>query len=257
MTCAKLKVVLWCVNTKIKNSIFCKVKTSQFSFGITSKHQCAIHAHMISNESSAKAHFGDDLYQNYIKTFLINSKEKIFKIGFDKNWKTYEKNFKYCRHCRIYNNESFNSSSFEQIPIQLKNESRLNNVLQHPTNINFFNRMQELQLDQPAPWLQYFNKNHSNYLDSNLGSTRSILANTFFGIKHVTGIGDCGFLYLMIAINFDKQISEIFQSQGHQTNFNMNPFKKKQKKKSKSSLNNIITTENIIAFKDSSCKCIH
>ena len=126
-------------------------------------------------------------------------------------------------------------------------------MLQHPTDIHFFNRIQELHLDQPAPCLQYPNKIHSNYLDSNLGSTRSILTNTFFEIKPVTGIGDCGFLCLMIAINFDKQISELFQSQVedfYQTNFNMNPFKKKQKKKSKSSLNNIIATENIMAFKE-------
>ena len=79
------------------------------------------------------------------------------------------------------------------------------------------------------------------------------MTNTFFGIKQVTDIGYCGFLSLMIAINSDKQILEIFQSQVeefYQTTFNMNPFKKQQEKKSKSSLNNIIATENIMAFKE-------
>ena len=74
-------------------------------------------------------------------------------------------------------------------------------MLQHPTNIHFFNTNQELQEDEPTSCLQYPNKTHSNYLDSNLGSTRSILTNMFFGIKQVTGKGDCGFLCLMIATN--------------------------------------------------------
>ena len=39
-------------------------------------------SHMIPNESDAKAYFGDDLYQNYIKTFLINIKEENIKDGF-------------------------------------------------------------------------------------------------------------------------------------------------------------------------------
>ena len=143
-------------------------------------------------------------------------------------------------------------------------------MLQHPTDIHFFNTILELQLDQPAPCLQYPNKTHLNYLDSNLGSTKSIITNTVFGIKQVIGIGDCGFLYLMIAINVDKQISEIFQSQVedfYQTKFIMSPLKKNQTKKFLSSLNNIIATKNIMTFKElfiqralhsksSSCKCM-
>ena len=224
--------------------------TCQISFGITNKHRCAIHTHTILNDSDTKQHFSDNSYQTYIKTFLNNSKEDNNKKGFWQEPENISQNFKYCRHCRIHEYIYFNSSSFEQIPIRLKNESSLNNMLQHPTDIHFFNRMQELHLDQPAPCLQYPNKIHSNYLDSNLGSTRSILTNTFFGIKEVTGIGDCGFLCLMIAINSDKQISELFQSQVedfYQSNFNMNPFKKQKKKKSKASLK---ATENIIAFKE-------
>ena len=201
--------------------------TCQISFGITSKHQYAIHTHMIPNKTDVKAHFGDDSYQNYIKNILINSKEENIKDGFWQEPENILRNFKYCRHCRIDENSSFNRSSFEQIPIQLKNESSLNNMLQHPADINFFNRIQELQLDQPAPCLQYPNKTHSNYLDSSLGSTKSILTNTFFGIKQVIGICDCGFSCLMIAINSDNQISEMFQSQAedfYQTNFHLNQF---------------------------------
>ena len=85
-------------------------------------------------------------------------------------------------------------------------------MLQHPTDIHFFNTIQELQLDQPALCLQYPNILHSNCLDSNLGRTKSMLTNTSFGIKQVKGIVDCGFLCLMIVINSDKPISELFQS---------------------------------------------
>ena len=118
--------------------------TCQISFDITSKHVGAIHTHMIPNKSDAKAHFGDDLYQNYIKTILINSKEENIKNDFWQKPENMPKNFKYCQLCMIYDNSSFNRSSFEQIPIRLKNESSFNNMLQHPTDINFFNRIQEL-----------------------------------------------------------------------------------------------------------------
>ena len=69
----------------------------------------------------------------------------------------------------------------------------------------------------------------------------------------MTGIGDRGFLCFMIVINSNKQILEIFQSQVedfYQTNFNINQFKKKQNKKSESSMNNMIATENIMEFKE-------
>ena len=119
---------------------------------------------MLAKENDTVAYFGDDLYKSHIKTFLTNSKEENIKSGFWPDPKNTSKNFKYCRHCRIYENKSFNSISFEQIPIRLKNKSSLNNMLQHPTDIDFFNRIQELQLDQPAPCLQYPNKTHLNYL---------------------------------------------------------------------------------------------
>ena len=69
-------------------------------------------------------------------------------------------NFKYCLYCKIYDDCFFNSSSFEQIPIGLKNESSLNNMLQHLTDTKFFNRIQ----DQAVPCLQCPNKTHSNNL---------------------------------------------------------------------------------------------
>ena len=68
---------------------------------------------MVPNESDAKAHFGDDSYQNYIKSLLINSKEENIKDDFWQELENISKNFKYCKHCRIYDNKSFNSSSFE------------------------------------------------------------------------------------------------------------------------------------------------
>ena len=36
---------------------------------------------MIPNELDAKAYFSDDLYQSYIKIFLINSKEENNEKG--------------------------------------------------------------------------------------------------------------------------------------------------------------------------------
>ena len=65
--------------------------TYQISVGITNKHQCAIYTHMIPNEMDAKAHFSDDSFQSYIKTFLINSKEENIKDGF---WQEPENNCK-------------------------------------------------------------------------------------------------------------------------------------------------------------------
>ena len=92
---------------------------------------------MIPHELDAKAHFSDDSYQTYIKTFLINSKEDNNDYGFWQEPGNISKTFKYCRHCRIYDNKYFNRSSFEQISIRLKNESSSNNMLQHPTDIHF------------------------------------------------------------------------------------------------------------------------
>ena len=123
------------------------------------------------------------IIQDYIKTFLINSKEENIKDGFWKEPENISKNFKYCRHCRIYENSSSNKSSFEKIAIRLKNESSFNSMLQHPTDIHFFNTVQESQVDKPAPCLQKPNKTHSNYLNSNLESSKSILTNKFLGIK--------------------------------------------------------------------------
>ena len=45
-------------------------------FGITNKHQYAIHTHMSTNASDAKTYFSDDSSQNCIEIFLINSKEE-------------------------------------------------------------------------------------------------------------------------------------------------------------------------------------
>ena len=56
--------------------------------------------------------------------------------------------FKYCQYCRIYDNNSFNSSSFQQITIRHKTETNFNNMLQHLTDISFFNTIKELQLDK-------------------------------------------------------------------------------------------------------------
>ena len=103
--------------------------TCQTNFGIFNKHRCAIHTHMIAKENDTKAYFGDDLYKGHIKTCLENSKEENIKSGFWPDPENISNNFKYCRHCRIYENKSFNSTSFEQIPIRLKNKSSLNNML--------------------------------------------------------------------------------------------------------------------------------
>ena len=91
--------------------------------------------------------------------------------------------------------------------------------------------MHELQLDQEVPCLQYKGKVHLKYLDSNLGSVKSILTNTFFGIKHVTGIGDCGFLCLMIGINSCKEISLKFNKNVEE--FYINELGKNRQKRQK------------------------
>jgi len=101
--------------------------------------------------------------------------------------------------------------------------------------------MHELKLDQEAPCFQYKDKVHSNYFDSNLGSVKSILTNTFFGIKHVTGIGDCGFLCLMIGINsckqrrlkFNKNVEEFYKNELRQNRQNRQNRQKRQKRQKK------------------------
>ena len=89
------------------------------------------------------------------------AKKKIIKMGFGKNRKTYRKTSNIVDIVGSMIISSLNSSSFKQIPIRLKNDSSLNSMLQHPTDIHFFNTIQELQLDQPAPCLQYPDKTHS------------------------------------------------------------------------------------------------
>ena len=133
----------------------------QISFGITSKHRCAIHSHMFTYTFNTKAHFSDNSYQNHMKIFLLNSKKEINQHSFWQKPEDISQNSKDCQHCRFYDNTSFNSSLFQQIPIWLKHESSLNNKLQHHTDINFFNRIQKLHLDQPAQCLQHPNKTHS------------------------------------------------------------------------------------------------
>ena len=80
----------------------------------------------------------------------------------------------------------------------------------HKIYIYYFNTVQELKLDHDAKCLQYPDQRHSNYLDSTLGNVKSLLTNIFFGIKQVTDIGDCGFVCLLIGINSDTIISNVF-----------------------------------------------
>jgi len=193
--------------------------TCQTGFGLTVYNRCNIHKFATFKKKPAL--ILDNQYRDYINSFLSDSKEENNeKSGF---WTDPEDicntNSKYCRHCRIYDGNNFVKSSFEQIPLQIKSHNQC--ILTHPTDMYFYNNMHELKLDQEAPCFQYEDKVHSNYFDSNLGSVKSILTNTFFGIKHVTGIGDCGFLCLMIGINsckerkskFNKNIGEFYKNE--------------------------------------------
>ena len=76
---------------------------------------------MLTNESDVKAYFGDNLYKNYIKIFLINRKEENNEDGLWQEWENMMHNFKSFQHCRTYDSSSFNASSIEQIPNRLKN----------------------------------------------------------------------------------------------------------------------------------------
>ena len=73
-------------------------------------------------------------------------------------------------------------------------------------------------LHEDQQCLQYPKQHHSYYLDSNLGSVKSLVTNTFFGLKDVAGSGDCGFLCLMIAINSDANVSRWFDNAVHEFN---------------------------------------
>ena len=210
--------------------------TCQTGFGLTVYNRCNIHKFATFKKKPAL--ITDNQYKTYINSFLSDSKEENNDTsGF---WADPEDicntNSKYCRHCRIYDGNNFVKSSFEQIPLQIKSHNRC--ILTHPTDMYFYNNMHELKLDQEAPCFQYEDKVHSNYFDSNLGSVKSILTNTFFGIKHVTGIGDCGFLCLMIGINsckeirlkFNKNVEEFYINE---LGKNRQKRQKKQKKQKK------------------------
>jgi len=228
--------------------------TCQISFGMTVNNRCAIHhfaAYRTKKYKTTK--INDTQYNKYIQDFLLKSKEENKN---DNNfWADPEnssKNFKYCRHCRIYNGTNFDKSSFEQLPLRIAQNQSLDCILTHPTDMYFFNNIHELKLDQVVKCIHYGNNKHSNYLDSNLGSVKSILTNTIFGIKHVTGIGDCGFLCLMIGINSFTTIKKQFKKQVedfYTDNFSLNLKRKRDK--------NIIPTENIEDLKRYSCRCIH
>ena len=51
---------------------------------------------------------------------------------------------------------------------------------------------------------------YSQYFDSNLGSVKSLLTNSFYRLKDVEGSGDCGFL--MVAINSDENTFRWFDN---------------------------------------------
>ena len=198
--------------------------TCQTGFGLTVNNRCNIHKFAINKKSPQ---ITDSQYKNYIKNFISKSKEENKDINvYSGFWADpqdiCDTKFKYCRHCRIYDGNDFDKSSFEQIPLRIKeNQSNDWCILTHPTDMYFYNNMHELQLDQDVLCFQYKKKLHSNYFDSNLGSVKSILTNTFFEIKHVTGIGDCGFLCLMIGINsckeirlkFNKNVEEFYKNE--------------------------------------------
>ena len=77
----------------------------------------------------------------------------------------------------------------------------------HVNNMMIFNITKDLGLHENQQCLQYPKQQHSYYLDSNSWSVKSLLTNTFFGLKVVAGSGNCEFLCLMIAINSDENLS--------------------------------------------------
>ena len=100
----------------------------------------------------------------------------------------------------------------------MNNKTSLNFITTHVNDMMFFNITKDLGLHEDQQCLQYPKQHHSHYLDSNLGSVKSLLTNTFFGLKDVAGSGDCGFLCLMIAINSDENVSTRFDNAVHEFN---------------------------------------
>ena len=72
-------------STHICGTSLCMI--CQITFGITNKHQYAIHTCMSTKVSDATTYFSDDSYQNYVKIFLSKAKKKISKRDFGKNRK--------------------------------------------------------------------------------------------------------------------------------------------------------------------------
>ena len=179
----------------------------QMSFGLTYKHRCVVHSHKAT--ASPNTLIGDKTYLTHIEKFLSDSTEK--SINSSKFWNdpyNVSKHYKYCRHCRIYDVKEEESKNFmeccENLRVRVNNKTSLNFITTHVNDMMFFNITKDLGLHEDQQCLQYPKQHHSHYLDSNLGSVKSLLTNTFFGLKDVAGSGDCGFLCLMIAINSDE-----------------------------------------------------
>ena len=95
--------------------------------------------------------------------------------------------------------------SCENLCVRVNDETSLNFVMTtHVNDMMFFNITKDLGLHENQKYLQYSKQQHSYYFDSNLGSIKLLLTNTFFGLKTVAGSGDCEFLCLMIAIYSDE-----------------------------------------------------
>ena len=191
----------------------------QMGFGLTYKHRCVVHSHRA--KATQNNLITDGTYQSFIKKFLIDSTEKSTKKSKNnsKFWNdpyNVSKLYKYCRHCRIYDVKEAQSKEYmeccENLCVRVNNKTSLHFMTTHVNDMMFFNITKDLGLHENRQCLQYPEQHHSHYLDSNLGSVKSLVTNTFFGLKDVVGAGDCGFLCLMVAINSDENVSRWFDN---------------------------------------------
>jgi len=112
----------------------------------------------------------------------------------------------FCVHCKIVESLKKNCSSDKNSLIDhfTKYRSLSINENGYPVNrvnqLHFVNRIHRLDELHDCGCQHEGRKNHSLFLDANIGVPSSFLSNRVFGIKPILAWGDCGFLAIYIAI---------------------------------------------------------
>ena len=99
---------------------------------------------------------------------------------------------------------------YEKLCIRVNNKTSLYFITTHLKDWILFNITKDLQLQENKQWQQYPTKQYSNYLDFNLRSVNT--SKYIIELKDIVGSGNCKLLCLMIAMNWDENVSKWFDN---------------------------------------------